>query len=122
LEYKIPYVPVCLNGRRFFFKGKSTARIGKPVYIDPKVEVTYENAAAVAQDMHAQVQALFEGKTVLPVGRFEIVPEMQVAYRPVLLSPAVPQVEAALEEAPLGLVTVDQQVLDHITGRLDTDP
>lgn len=98
LEYKIPYVPVCLTGKRFFFKGKCSARIGKPVYLNPELPCSYDNAILVADDMHAQIQSLFEDKTELPRGRFEIIkPETPVIEQKIYL-PAQPAVEFEVQK------------------------
>lgn len=98
LEYKLPYIPVCLTGKRFFFKGKCTARIGKPVSLNPDLECNYDNAILVADDMHSQLQALFEGKTELPRGRFEITkPETPMIEQPAYL-PTQPTVEYELHQ------------------------
>jgi 1-acyl-sn-glycerol-3-phosphate acyltransferase len=99
IEYKLPYVPVCLTGKRFFFKGRSTARIGKPVYLNPYLECNYDNAVLVADDMHAQVQALFVGKTEQPRCRFEITkPETPVVVEQPTIIPVQPALEFEVQQ------------------------
>jgi 1-acyl-sn-glycerol-3-phosphate acyltransferase len=123
LEYKLPYVPVCLTGKRFFFKGKSSARIGKPVYIDPKVACTYDNAAAVAQDMQAQVKALYEGLTDQPRGRYEIPKETPVIERPQYLpAKTLAQVEIPLHAPAPTIYRSSARAIDphqHFPGQAD---
>lgn len=72
LHYKVPYIPMAITGKRSFFKGKCHVRIGEPVFLDPNLECSYENAKEIASDMQKQVQALFEGNVKLvPRCRFE---------------------------------------------------
>jgi 1-acyl-sn-glycerol-3-phosphate acyltransferase len=87
LEHRIPYIPMVLHGRRSFFKGKARACIGHPVYLDPALECTAENARLVSIDMRVQMQAMFDGKPDIPRSRFEMTPhamkeQLRHAYAP----------------------------------------
>lgn len=81
LEKKVPYIPIALMGKRSFFKGKAHARIGKPVYLDPNLEISYEVAKEISEDMRAQVQALYDGKTEIPKCRYEVKPEIYIKIK-----------------------------------------
>lgn len=110
LEHKIPYIPVVLHGRRMFFKGKARCTIGHPVYLDPSLECTHENARLVTIDMHAQVQALFEGKPDIPRSRFEAAPAPAEGYLRPSYAPVRPVPPITTREVPVVM-------LPHVTSR-----
>ena len=47
-------------------------RIGKPVFIDPTIEITAENLELIAEDMQRRIVALHDGKEIPPQSRIKI--------------------------------------------------
>jgi 1-acyl-sn-glycerol-3-phosphate acyltransferase len=95
LEHRIPYIPMVLHGRRSFFKGKARACIGHPVFLDPALECTAENARLVSIDMRVQMQAMLEGKPDIPRSRFEMTPHALIEQLRQAYAPLQPNVHAA---------------------------
>ncbi|MHA1340616.1 MAG: lysophospholipid acyltransferase family protein [Promethearchaeota archaeon] len=86
LEYKVPYIPMAILGKRIFFKGKCTVRIGRPVFINPEIECKYSYAKEIANHMHDQVQALLDGNIYdLPKCKYEVSKEEFLRLRKKML-------------------------------------
>ena len=70
-----PYIPCCISGAyeilpksvnftkaKFFGKNKISVVIGKPVHIDPDIEINFENLTLLAAEMRKDVRLLQMGK------------------------------------------------------------
>jgi 1-acyl-sn-glycerol-3-phosphate acyltransferase len=75
IETGAPYVPIALIGAykvlpktkdwtstKLFGKNTISVRVGKPVYVDPDVKLTYENSRFIAAEMRKDLLLLLEGK------------------------------------------------------------
>lgn len=63
IENQVPYVPVIITGSYKLKKGGPLkVQFGNPVYIDPKIGLSYEAAKVVASEMYTDMVGLMEGR------------------------------------------------------------
>jgi 1-acyl-sn-glycerol-3-phosphate acyltransferase len=123
LDYGLPYIPVAISGSRVPFKGRAKVKIGKPVYLEPTLECTYENAIDIAEDMRKQVQSLIDHEPQ-PKSSFEIDVEtrmVQPKYTYKFYKPSISLISKKIATLRSAAMILKNKTLNLIESAATTD-